>query len=195
MAKKNKKYVDNLDYNENVKAYLATQIELDRAMELLLKKLEESGKLDDTVIVLTADHFPYNLNINDINTISSYERDVLIEANSNNLIIYNNKMKSVKVDKVGMSIDVLPTVLNLFGMEYDSRIIMGKDILSTSPGIAIFKDKSWITNKGTYYASKGEFVGEDVSEEYIQNINNIVNNRTAISRMIVENDYYSKILR
>ena len=94
-----------------------------------------------------------------------------------------------------MSIDVLPTVLNLFGMEYDSRIIMGKDILSTSPGIAIFKDKSWITNKGTYYASKGEFVGEDVSEEYIQNINNIVNNRTAISRMIVENDYYSKILR
>ena len=195
MAKKNKEYVDDLDYNENVKAYLATQIELDRAMELLLKKLEESGKLDDTVIVLTADHFPYNLNIKDINTLSSYERDVLIEANSNNLIIYNSKMKSVKVDKVGMSIDVLPTVLNLFGMEYDSRIIMGKDILSTYPGIAIFKDKSWITNKGTYYASKSEFVGEDVSEEYIQNINNIVNNRTAISRMIVENDYYSEILK
>lgn len=195
MAKKNKKYVDELDYNENVKAYLATQIELDRAMELLLKKLEESGKLDDTVIVLTADHFPYNLNINDINTLSSYERDVLIEANSNNLIIYNSKMKSVKVDKVGMSIDVLPTVLNLFGMEYDSRIIMGKDILSTSPGIAIFKDKSWITNKGTYYASKSEFVGEDVSEEYIQNINNIVNNMTAVSRMMVENDYYREILK
>ena len=42
--------------------------------------------------------------------------DVMIEANSNNLIIYNSKMKSVVVDKVGMSIDVLPTVLNLFGM-------------------------------------------------------------------------------
>ena len=81
-------------------------------------------------------------------------------------------MKSVKVDKVGMSIDVLPTVLNLFGLEYDSRIIMGKDILSTSTGIAIFKDKSWVTDKGTYYASKGKFVGEDVDDDYIKNINN-----------------------
>ena len=195
MAKKNKKCVEHLDYNEQVKGYLATQIELDRAMELLLTKLEEAGKLDNTVIVLTADHFPYNLNINDINTLSDYKRDVLIEANSNNLIIYNNKMKSVTVDKVGMSIDVLPTVLNLFGMEYDSRIIMGKDILSTSTGIAIFKDKSWVTNKGTYHASKGKFVGDsDVTDEYIENINNIVNNRTAISRMIVANDYYRKIL-
>ena len=190
IALKNREFVKHLDYNENAQAYLATQIELDRAMELLLKKLEEAGKLDDTVIVLTADHFPYNLNINDINTLSTYQRDVMIEANSNNLIIYNSKMKSVTVDKVGMSIDVLPTVLNLFGMEYDSRIIMGKDILSTSLGLAIFKDKSWVTNKGTYYASSGRFVGEEVEDDYVENINNIVNNRTAISRMIVANDYY-----
>jgi len=193
IAKKNREYVENLDYNENVQAYLATQIEFDRALEILISKLEEAGKLDDTVIVMTADHFPYNLDIDDINTLSTYERDVLIEANSNNLIIYNNKMKSVNVEKVGMSIDVLPTVLNLFGIEYDSRIIMGKDILSTSPGIAIFKDKSWVTDKGTYYASKGSFIGDDVDEEYVENINNIVNNRTAVSRMIVANDYYRKI--
>ena len=191
IAAKNKEYVDNLNYNENIRAYLATQIELDRAMEILLNKLDEAGKLDDTVIVLTADHFPYNLNIDDINTLSSYERDSLIEANSNNLIIYNNKMKSISVDKVGMSIDVLPTVLNLFGMEYDSRIIMGKDILSSSPGLAIFKDKSWVTDKGTYYASTGKFIANDeIDEDYVRNINNIVNNRTAISRMIVINDYY-----
>jgi phosphoglycerol transferase MdoB-like AlkP superfamily enzyme len=77
-------------------------------------------------------------------------------------------MKSETINKVGMSIDVLPTVLNLFGMEYDSRIIMGKDILSTSLGLAIFKDKSWVTDKGTYYASSGKFVGEDVDEDYIK---------------------------
>ena len=153
----------------------------------------ESGKLDDTVIVLTADHFPYNLDIDDINTLSDYKRDVMIEANSNSLIIYNNKMKSVDIDKVGMSIDVLPTVLNLFGMKYDSRLIMGKDILSTSPGLAIFKNKSWVTDKGTYYASSGKFVGEDVDDNYVENINNSVNNRIAISRMIVANDYYRKL--
>ena len=193
IANKNKEYVQDLGYNENVSAYLATQIELDRAMELLLKKLEEASKLDDTVIVLTADHFPYNLDINDINTLSTYERDIMIEANSNNLVIYNSKMNSEIIDKVGMSIDVLPTVLNLFGINYDSRIIMGKDILSDSLGIAIFKDKSWVTDKGTYYASSGEFRGEDVSLEYIEMINNIVSNRTAISKMIVLNDYYKQL--
>ena len=194
MARKNKNIVKGLDYSENVLGYLATQVELDRAMELLLSELEKAGKLDNTVIVLTADHFPYNLSLSEINELSDYKRDLLIEANSNNLIIYNSKMKSVIVDKVGMSIDVLPTVLNLYGMEYDSRIIMGKDILSTSTGIAIFKDKSWVTDKGTYYASKGKFVGEDVSDDYIKNINSIVSNRTAMSRMIVANDYYRKIL-
>jgi phosphoglycerol transferase MdoB-like AlkP superfamily enzyme len=194
IAAKNQDYVNHLDYNEDIRGYLATQIELDMALELLLDKLEESGKLDNTVIVLTADHYPYNLNINNINKLSDYERDLMIEANSNNLIIYNSKMTPVTIDKTAMSIDILPTILNLFGMEYDSRIIMGKDILSTTTGIAIFKDKSWVTDKGTYYASTGKFVGEDVSDEYIQNINNIVNNRTAISRMIVANDYYRKIL-
>ena len=195
MASKNKDLVDNLDYPEEVKGYLATQIELDRALELMINKLEEASKLDDTVIVLLADHYPYGLPIDYINILSDYKRDSLIEANSNNLIIYNSKMKSEKIDKVGMSIYVIPTVYNLFGIEYDSRLIVGKDILSTSEGIAIFKDKSWITNKGTYYASSGNFEAkvDDISDNYVDTINSIVSNRVAISRMIVENDYYKYI--
>ena len=191
MARKNQDAVKDLNYPDEVSGYVATQIELDKALETLVNKLKEANKLDDTVFVLLADHYPYNLPINYINMLSSYERDSLIEANSNNLIIYNSKMKPVKVEKVGMSIDVLPTVLNLFGIDYDSRIIMGKDILSTSEGIAIFKDKSWVTNKGTYYAATGRFQAkENVGEDYVNNINGIVNNRVAISRMIVENNYY-----
>lgn len=197
MAKKNKDLVNDLDYPEEVKGYMATQIELDKALELLINKLKEKDKLDDTVIVLLADHFPYNLSLDNINILSTYKRDYLIEANSNNLIIYNSKMKKVTVDKVGMSIDVLPTVLNLFGINYDSRIIMGKDILSTTPGIAIFKDKSWVTNKGTYYASTGRFEAkaDDIEEDYVKNINAIVNNRVAISRMIVDSDYYKYLFK
>ncbi len=191
MARKNQDAVKDLNYPDEVSGYVATQIELDKALETLVNKLKEANKLDDTVFVLLADHYPYNLPINYINMLSSYERDSLIEANSNNLIIYNSKMKPVKVEKVGMSIDVLPTILNLFGIDYDSRIIMGKDILSTSEGIAIFKDKSWVTNKGTYYAATGRFQAkENVGEDYVNNINGIVNNRVAISRMIVENNYY-----
>ena len=195
IANKNKDLVKDLDYPEEIKGYLATQMELDKALEILMSKLEEANKLDDTVIVLLADHYPYNLPIDYINMLSDYKRDTLIEANSNSLIIYNSKMKSVKVDKVGMSIDVIPTVYNLFGIDYDSRLIMGKDILSTSEGIAIFKDKSWITNKGTYYASTSKFVPkvDTVDEDYVATINSVVSNRLAISRMIVENNYYKYI--
>ena len=197
IANKNKDLVKDLDYPEEIKGYLATQMELDKALEILMSKLEEANKLDDTVIVLLADHYPYNLPIDYINMLSDYKRDTLIEANSNSLIIYNSKMKSVKVDKVGMSIDVIPTVYNLFGIDYDSRLIMGKDILSTSEGIAIFKDKSWITNKGTYYASTSKFVPkvDTVDEDYVATINSVVSNRLAISRMIVENDYYKYIFK
>ena len=195
-AAKNRHLVDNLDYPEEVKGYLATQIELDKSLELLMSKLEEAGKLDDTVIVLLADHYPYYLSNYHINLLSDYYRDTLIESNSNNLIIYNSKMKPVEIDKVGMSIDVLPTVLNLFGVNYDSRLIMGKDILSTTEGIAIFKDKSWVTNKGTYYASSGTFTPSvsEIPDGYVNYINNIVNNRVAISRMIVTSNYYNYIM-
>ena len=195
MAKKHQNDVADLDYPEEAKGYVATQIELDQAIKALMDKLKEAGKLDDTVFVLLADHYPYNLPLNYINILSSYERDSMIEVNSNNLIIYNTKMKSVKVDKVAMSIDVLPTVLNLFGIKYDSRLIMGKDILSTTEGIAIFKDKSWVTNKGTYYASTGKFQAKekDIPDGYIDYINAIVGNRVAISRMIVDNNYYNYI--
>lgn len=196
IASKNRNLVSDMELPEDVKGYVATQIELDRALQTLMDKLAAAGKLDDTVFVLLADHYPYNLPINYINMLSDYERDSLIEANSNNLIIYNSKMERVEIDKVGMSIDVLPTVLNLFGINYDSRLIMGKDILSTNEGIAIFKDKSWVTNKGTYYASTGRFIqkeGEEIGNGYVDYINGIVNNRVAISRMIVSSNYYKSI--
>ena len=51
----------DLPYSEETRCYLACQMELELAMESLLRQLEEAGKLDDTVIVLSADHYPYGL--------------------------------------------------------------------------------------------------------------------------------------
>lgn len=196
IARKNREFVDNLPYDEEVKGYVATQIELDRALESLIKKLEDSKKLDDTVIVLMADHYPYNLKLNQINQISSYQRDSVIEVNSNNLIIYNSKMKKVLVDKVGMSIDVIPTVYNLFSVEYDSRLFMGRDILSNSIGLAFFNNRSWVSDKGVYYSNLGKFIskdGEDIPDGYVNNINSLVGNRMNMSKLIIRDNYYKNI--
>ena len=125
IAKKNKSLVTDLPYSDAVKAYLATQIEFDRAIENLINQLEKAGKLDDTVIVITGDHYPYTLSTDEVNQISSYKRDDVVEINRSNLIIWNNQItEPIVVDKVGSQIDVLPTVLNLFGIEYDSRLII-----------------------------------------------------------------------
>lgn len=198
IAKKNKSLVADLPYSDAVKAYLATQIEFDRAIEKLIQKLEEAGKLDDTVIVITGDHYPYTLTNDEVNQISSYKRDDIVETNRSNLIIWNNKMtEPVVVDKVGSQIDVLPTVLNLFGIEYDSRLIIGKDILSDYPGLATFSNRSWVSDKGTYYSVSKKFEpkeGVEVDEDYVKNMNVEVANRFTISGQIINNNIYKKII-
>ena len=195
IASKNREYVDHLDKSEAAKAYVATQIELDRALERLLQKLEEVGKLDQTVIVLMADHYPYGLDISAINELSSYPRDD-IGVTHNSLILWNSKLKTTTIEKPCTSVDVLPTVYNLFGLEYDSRIFSGKDILSTSFGVAVMSDRSWITNRGIYRAPTNEFLSKDteVEDGYVEKVNQLVNNRLNISKLIMENNYYWYLL-
>ncbi len=191
VAIKNKNKVSNLPYSDAVKAYLATQIELNDALEILIETLKENNKLDDTIIVLLADHYPYGLTVNHINEVSSYKKDGIIGVNESNLIIWNNKMNTINIDKVGMSIDVLPTVYNLFGINYDSRLFAGTDILSTREGLAIFNERSWVSDNGKYFGFNNNFVSnKEVDEDYIKNINNIMNNKISISKLIIKNNYY-----
>ena len=192
IASKNKNKVDNLPYSEEAKAYLATQIELDKALELLINKLEESNKLNDTIIVLLGDHYPYGLDLDTINELSTYKRDNLYEINHNTLIVWNNNLNTIKVDKVGMPIDVIPTVYNLFGVSYDSRLFAGTDLLSTSEGLAMLEDRSWITNKARYNSTTNSYEGS-VDEDYIKNINNTIQNRITFSKDMLLKDGYKYI--
>ena len=194
IANKNKSFVEELDYSLESKAYLATQIELDRALLNLINRLKKSGKLDDTVIALVGDHYPYALDIDNINEISDYKRDDLFLVNKSNFILWNNKMDKVKVDKVGSQIDVLPTLYNLFGVKYDSRLIIGKDILSDDEGLSIFNNLSWISDKGKYNSVTGIFDG-DADLDYINNMNNIVANRVSMSKCLIKYNYYDLVTK
>ena len=187
-----------LKYSEGPASYVAAQMELDRALELLIKKLDEKGILEDTVIALVGDHYPYELTIDEINEISSYKKDEVVEVNRSNFILWNSEMDTIKVSKVGSQIDVMPTIYNIFGIEYDSRLFIGKDILSTEGGIAMFGNRSWVTDKGTYFSASRKFVkkdGVEVSDDYVSNVNQIVNNKITMSKLIIENNYYKKVLK
>lgn len=197
IARKNKDLVNGLNYSEKPLAYLAAQIELDKALEALINELDKKGVLDDTVIALVGDHYPYYMSIDEVNEISSYKKDNVVEVNRSNFILWNKKMDTINVDKVGSQIDVLPTLYNLFGVNYDSRLIIGKDILSTTEGLAIFGNRSFVTDKGTYFANSRKFVpkeGVSIDQSYVENMIKIVNNKVLMSKNIMVNNYYKKVI-
>lgn len=202
MSYKNRELVKDLSYSEHIKAYLAANIELDRALEKLLIYLEDSKKLDDTVIVISPDHYPYGLKTSELNEISDTDRSDKFEMFHTSLIIYNSEMKeNVKVSKYVSSIDVLPTVYNLFGIEYDSRLMMGRDALSDSEGLVMLSDRSFINENGSYNSITGEYKSfkSDVSNEYVDNMNYEVYQKFTMSSLLLYEkngvylDYYRKL--
>ena len=199
MVYRNWEQVENLPYSHKAKSYLAANIELDKAVGELINRLSEVGKLEDTVIVISGDHYPYGLTLEEINELSTYERDDNFEKYHMPFLIWSGSMKEpIKVEKVGSSLDILPTVLNLFGIEYDSRLLIGRDILSNASPLVIFSDRSFITDKGRYNAITQEFIpneNTEIEEGYVQKINNIIYKKYQMSRLILENDYYRKIMK
>ena len=196
-----KKYLDQIDekYSSQVRYYLASQMELDKALEALISNLEAAGELDNTVIAMVGDHYPYTLSINEMNEVSSYTKDEIVEVNRSNFFLWSSSMKeSITIDKVGSQIDVLPTLLNLFGINYDSRLIVGKDILSDYEGIAIFSNRSWVSDYGTFFAGGRGFVLKEGKEldnidEYVKEMNSRVANAFSISRLLLDTKYYEYI--
>ena len=177
-------------------------------MKLLIERLQAAGSLDKTVIVLCGDHYPYLITGNGASvsdeglaTLSSLAGEPIekkFELYRSTLIIWNNKMGTIPVDKYCYSVDVLPTVYNLFGIDYDSRLLMGTDILSDSDALVIFNDRSFITDKGRYNASTDTFTpneGVSVSQTYAAEIFTIVKNKSDYSKKIIVNDYYDYVFQ
>ena len=115
-------------------------------------------------------------------------------------LLYSPSMeKGVTVDKPCSPLDIIPTLNNLLGFEYDSRLLPGKDIFSDSPGLVIFENRSFITDKGRYNSTTGEFTkneGVTIEDEdaYVSKIKTEVKNKFVISAQILETNYYAKVI-
>ena len=193
-ADKHYAQVADLPYSEAVKCYLASQLELEKAMESLLDQLEAAGKLEDTVIVLSADHYPYGLTDEEYSELYGHPVDPVFEIYENGLILWSADLEEpVHVDKYCSSLDVMPTLANLFGLEYDSRLMAGRDILSDEPGLVIFSNYSFLTDQGAYDSTTDAFTMFDGSEpdpDYVAERVAEVQNRVAYSASILDWDYY-----
>ena len=191
MSRRHWAEVEDLPYSDAVKCYLACQMELELAVESLMNQLKEAGKLEDTVIVLSADHYPYGLTDEEYSELLGHEVDPVFERYENTLILWSADMtEPVYVDKYCSSLDVMPTLSNLFGLEYDSRLIMGEDILSDTGGLVIFSNYSFITAEGFYNSITDQFArwdGQEPDLEAAADWMAEVQNRVAYSAAILDN--------
>ncbi len=206
MCKRHRGDVADLPYSEEVKAYIACNLELELMLEELVAQLEAKGILEDTVFVISSDHYPYALSEASLAELYGLPASGITEnfdLYRNKFIIWSASMdEPVVVDKYCSSMDIIPTVYNLFGIKYDSRLLMGIDVMSDAPGLVILNTHAtswnWITDYGTYKTSTGTFtphegvnVGDEATlKKYVNNLRSIVSNKRKYSLAILDNDYY-----
>lgn len=194
-------------YDDKTQYYLAYQMELEYSLRYVVRQLEAKGIADDTVICITADHYPYGLehsstygNKRDyIEDLYGYYPQKDWERDKNAWILWSgcleneNKDMACEISEPTYSLDILPTLSNLFGLEYDSRMLVGRDVFSYAEPLVLWTNHSWVTDKGKYDAKTGNFYPEEgihVEDSYIERIKNEVSNKLLFSGKILDYDYY-----
>ena len=191
-------YVD-MSQPTSATGYLSCNYELEKAMTYLLERLEEKGILDKTVIVLTGDHYPYYLTDIAYEALKGEAKDEDFESYHSTCIIYNSGLdRKIEVDTPCCNVDILPTIYNLFGIDYDSRLYAGTDIFGDGMHIAQLYNKNFITDYVKYNFTTGEKqwlintedYDQDLLDSYLENAINTVKNRYAMSIQIEQSDFY-----
>ena len=198
MSAKNKDVVKSLPDSEPVKAYIACNLELEYALEYLTQRLEAAGIADKTCIVLTNDHYPYGLTETEYNELAGQTLDTTFEKYRNSFICYVPGLpENIVVDEYCSTTDILPTLLNLFGVDYDSRLLAGTDVLSTGIHIAVLSDKSFLTKTFRYDAGTETVIpahaDASISDETLEAYRLYVENKFQLSSNIVNSDYYAHV--
>ncbi len=179
------------------KGYIACHIELDRAMEYLLNRLEEAGVADRTAIVLASDHTPYGLPKDQYFEMMGQEEDFFGWYKSQLIFWVGGLEENIVVEEYCSNVDILPTILNLWGFPYDSRLYPGTDVFSDGVHAAVLIDRSFLTDKVWFNSNTGEIryqvPQEEVPENYIENMNQLIAARFEFSAEILRNNYYQHI--
>ena len=183
------------DWDMTAKRYMSKLKIVDNAIGELLQELEDNGKLEDTVIMLFADHYPYGLSNDAFSEIAKYDTSSNGDTDRTPFIIYNPSLEAKKFDDYTTFVNILPTLANLFALDYDPRLYGGTDLLSDSyEGIVVFADGSWRTDKAYYDATKSKinYIGADkYTDEEIISINTKVKNEMKMDNLAIKTNYFA----
>ena len=144
-------------------------------------------------------HYPYGLSTGqfaDLAALTGKEIEKDFGMYRNSFICYNAGMtEPVVVKEPCCTVDIIPTLLNLFGIDYDSRLLAGTDVLDPQVfHVAMLYNQSFITDRIRYNTTKGEitYLVEEslVPAEYVDACIRYVQNKFDVSLQIIGKDYY-----
>jgi hypothetical protein len=193
--------------SDTIRAYMACNLELEYALKYLVDELEARGIADDTVIVLSTDHYPYALEKAEawgtdkdyLNLLFGYKVETPADRDHSALIIWSGSLEgehkdlAVEVSTPTYSLDILPTLCNLFGVKYDSRMLIGRDVFSDAEPLVLWLSRHWKTDHGFVNATSGKFIpapGAVIPDGYEERMKNIVRNKITYSGSVLERDYF-----
>jgi lipoteichoic acid synthase len=183
------------DYPIEIQRYISKSMDFDKAVAKMIETLDAAGELEDTVLIFFADHHPLRMNASYfINATQQVDRRKGLNIDLSPLIIYNPELTPAVHSMPANTMDLAPTIANLFDLEFDPRLYMGVDVFSNAKNVVILTNGSWKTALGEYSAPKGKFTPyfEDYTytSEEIARINQFVRNQFAVSEEIYKTDYF-----
>ena len=168
---------ENVSYDLTEEDCARRQVkETDYMMELLLEELKTRELLDKTTIVVLTDHYLYTLS--DKSILDKYKNTSNNLINHTPFFIYNNNKDRRTIKTVTSQLNVLPTILNLFGIEYNSNYYIGTDALDNNyQKLVFFNDYSWYD--GNVYVDGGvvtnnKYINQNTLEEKNYYVNYLI---------------------
>ena len=185
----------DLNVNMAVKRYLSKLKDFDNAVGVLIDELKKAKMLDNTVILFFADHYPYAIAKNNLQPLFDYDLEEYNNVDKTPMLIYNPKLESEKITSYTTFMNILPTILNLYDIDYDPRYYAGEDIFSdTYDNLAVFNDGSWVSDIAYYNATSSKieyFTDKTYTNEEILSINNKINNKIKMSNLAIRTNYFN----
>lgn len=184
-------------YPSDVRRYMSKLKILDDGLGVLLKGLEDRGILDDTVIVLYGDHYPYGISKEHLNEVLEYDTEEDMNAEQVPFVIYNSTVEAKKFDQYTFYLNILPTLANLFDLDYDPRYYLGTDLFSNdAESLTVFADGSWKNEVGYYNAKKNKmkyYTDKTYTTEELNEINNEISTKVNISSTVIKENYFEHL--
>lgn len=183
-AKVIEKYGDTLP--KEVQAFFTYQMEFDHFLSVMNEDLVKKGLADDTVIVVVGDHYPYMLDGDKYIELKGTDEEYLYSQIP--FLVYNPSIEPILVDELVSAVDIVPTLMNLFGIEYDPNLYFGKDIFAKDKeNIVIFKDFSFYDGKKYYPA---DYIPNEEDKQYYRTTQNDIYEKTDIFQKILRSNYF-----